>query len=415
MIKSKRKLLLASILGNALEFYDFTLYGTLTVVLAKTYFPGNNDTSQLLFSLTAFAIGFFTRPLGALLFGHLGDTFGRKKALSLSILLMGLPTFIIGIAPSYQTIGITASFIIFICRLLQGLFTGGECNGASIFSIEHFQGKRAGLIGGLITGSCVIGAITATTFSTWALLPSMPVWMWRIPFVIGGIFAVLGFFMRKTIEETPEFSTSEAHSSSSSLFSFWHTHRHSCLTAFFLGSFNGALTYTLFGFLNIYLSRYMDIPLFKAMETNIFGLLAFMIGSPLLGNIFDIYGKKRYLFYTVISIITILIPTFILFSFDYIIIGQILLGLCVASIAGSAPALMQNLFPVKERYRGISFNFNMGMGLFGGITPIIYVYMIEQQGLSLLFPAYFLMGMAVCFGLFILVPNQVASNKPISV
>lgn len=404
MINSKKKLLVASVIGNALEFYDFTLYGALAVVLAKVYFPGTDGTAQLLFSLTAFAVGFFTRPVGALLFGYLGDAFGRKEALSLSILLMGLPTFLIGIAPSYEMIGLSASLLIFICRLMQGLFTGGEYNGAAIFSIEHFQGKRAGLIGGLITASCVIGAIAATSFSTWTQLPGMPSWAWRIPFIVGGVLGVLGFFMRRSIEETPEFSRC-IKQTPSFLFSSWFTHRFSCLTAFFFGSFNGALTYTLFGYLNIYLTRYLSIPLVQAMEMNLFGLFAFMIGSPLMGHILDRYGKRQFIFLAVISIFILIIPIFLLFASAYTIVGQILLGLCVASIAGSGHSIMQDLFPVKERYRGIAFNFSLGMGLFGGITPIIYVYMIEQQGFSLLFPAYFLMGMAVCFGAFILMPR----------
>lgn len=404
MIRSKKKVLVASIIGNALEFYDFTLYGVLAAVLAKVYFPGTNDTAQLLFSLTAFAVGFFTRPIGALFFGHLGDTLGRKKALSLSILLMGLPTFLIGIAPSYQTIGLSASLLIFICRLMQGLFTGGEYNGAAIFSIEHFQGKRAGLIGGLITGSCVIGAITATSLGAWTQLPDMPSWSWRIPFIVGGLFAVLGFFMRRSIEETPEFSTCLKHAPTP-LFSSWRTHGYSSLIAFFFGSFNGALTYTLFAFLNIYLSRYLNIPLAQAMEMNLFGLVAFMVGSPLMGHFLDLFGKKQFVFVVVISIVILMIPIFLLLASPYVVIGQILLGLCVASIAGSGHAIMQDLFPIKERYRGISFNFSLGMGLFGGITPIIYVYIIEQQGFSLLFPAYFLMGMSICFGLFIQMPR----------
>lgn len=404
MIGSKKKLLLASVIGNALEFYDFTLYGVLAAVLAKVYFPGSNETAQLLFSLTAFAVGFFTRPIGALLFGHLGDTFGRKQALSLSILLMGLPTFLIGIAPSYQTIGLSASLLVFVCRLMQGLFTGGEYNGAAIFSIEHFQGKRAGLIGGLITGSCVIGAITATSLGAWTQLPDKPSWAWRIPFIIGGVLALLGFFMRRSIEETPEFSKC-LKNPPTSLFSSWQNHTYSCLTAFFFGSFNGALTYTLFAFLNIYLSRYLNVPLVQAIEMNLFGLMAFMIGSPLMGHILDLFGKKKFIFFAVPSIAISIIPIFILLSTKYAHLAQILLGLCVASIAGSGHAIMQDLFPVKERYRGISFNFSLGMGLFGGIAPIIYVYMIEEQGFTLLFPAYFLMGMAICFGAFVQLPR----------
>lgn len=393
---SKKKLLIASILGNALEFYDFTLYGVLTLVLSQHYFPGTDDTAKLLFSLTAFAIGFFTRPIGAMLFGHLGDSIGRKEALSLSILLMGAPTLLIGITPSYQQVGIWASISIFLCRLFQGVFTGGEYNGAAIFSIEHFGKKSSGLIGGLITGSCVIGALGATFFGAWTQSPGLPEWAWRVPFIFGGILGLFGYFIRRRMEETPEF-TANASQKQISLFQLFRSHPYSSFTTFMLGSFNGALTYTLFGFLNIYLSRYLQIPLAQAMQLNLFGLTAFMLGSPCMGYLLDVAGKRKFLTGATLSIFLLVTPIFLLLGSSQIWLGQILLGLCTASIAGSSHAIMQDLFPVKERYRGISLNFSMGMGLFGGITPIIYVHMIERSHMTLLFPALFLMVLTVCF------------------
>ncbi len=393
---NKPKLLAASILGNALEFYDFTLYGVLASVLAKHYFPGSDDTAKLLFSLTAFAVGFFTRPIGALLFGQLGDTIGRKEALSFSILLMGIPTFLIGIAPSYQQIGIWASLLVFFCRLLQGVFTGGEYNGAAIFSIEHFQKKSSGFVGGLITGSCVIGAMAATFFGAWTQGPDMPIWAWRIPFIFGGVIGIFGYFVRRRIGETPEFAA-ESKTEKSSLLQLFRIRWQASLAAFVFGSFNGALTYTLFGFLNIYLSRYLHVPLAEAMRLNLFGLSAFMIGSPLMGHLLDRFGKKSYLAVSTAAIFSLAVPIFSLMASPWIWFAQILLGLCVAAIAGSAHGIMQELFPVKERYRGIAFNFSLGMGLFGGITPIIYVHFIELSGASLFLPAYFIMAMTLCF------------------
>jgi MHS family proline/betaine transporter-like MFS transporter len=409
---SKNKILIASILGNALEFYDFTLYGVLALVVSKHYFPGPDDTAQLLFSLTAFAIGFFTRPIGAMFFGHLGDTIGRKEALSLSILLMGAPTFLIGITPTYQQIGLWASISIFLCRLLQGVFTGGEYNGAAIFSIEHFGKKSSGFIGGLITGSCVIGALGATFFGAWTQSAGLPEWAWRIPFIFGGILGLFGYFMRRRMEETPEF-TARISQQQVSLFQLFRGHPYSSFTAFMFGSFNGALTYTLFGFLNIYLSRYLQIPLLQAMQLNLFGLSAFMIGSPCMGYLLDLVGKRKFLMGATLSIFLLVIPIFLLLESSLIWLGQILLGLCAASIAGSCHAIMQELFPVKERYRGISLNFSMGMGLFGGITPIIYVHMIERSGVSLLFPALFLMGLTVCFAATITTAGLFGASKPI--
>ncbi len=398
---SPKKIILSSIFGNAMEFYDFTLYGVLAGVLASQYFPGEDDTAKLLFSLAAFAIGFLTRPLGAILFGHIGDTFGRKEALSFSILLMGVPTFIIGISPGYDQIGIWASILVFACRLLQGIFTGGEYNGAAIFSIEHLGKKYPGMVGGLITGSCVIGALAATFFGAWTQHSSMPSWAWRIPFIFGGVIGVFGYFMRRNMDETPEFASIQS-APKTPLFKALISHIRASLSAFAFGSFNGALSYTLFGFLNLYLSRYLHIPLAEAMQLNLIGLLAFMLGSPGMGYLMDIIGKRTFLVIAVLSIFSLSVPVFMLFnsgSLPALILGQILLGLCVASIAGTGHSVMQSLFPIADRYRGIAFNFSLGMGIFGGITPMIYVQAIERNQASILFPSYFLMGLAALFGL----------------
>lgn len=415
---SSKKIIFSSILGNALEFYDFTLYGVFAAIIAGQYFPGGDDTAKLLFSLAAFAVGFLTRPLGAIIFGHIGDRLGRKEALSFSVLLMGIPTFVIGVSPGYEQIGLSASIIIFGCRLLQGIFTGGEYNGAAIFSIEHFGNKLPGLVGGFITGSCVIGAFGATFLGAWTQIPGMPGWAWRLPFIFGGLLGIFGYLMRRSVTETPEFAVLES-KSRAPLLRALVSNPMSCLISFIYGSFNGALSYTLFGFLNIYLSRYLHVPMSEAMELNLFGLLAFMVGSPIMGYMLDISGKRRFLFFVAVMIFGLAIPIFQWISSQVyleMVLGQVLLGLCTAGIAGTGHAVMQTLFPVKERYSGIAFNFSLGMGIFGGITPMIYVQVIERNHASLLFPAYFLMAFAIFFALilpFLKVQTEWQRIKPI--
>lgn len=403
MSNNSIKIILASVFGNALEFYDFTLYGVFATIIASQYFPGDNETSKLLFSLAAFAVGFFTRPIGAIFFGHIGDKLGRKEALSLSILLMGIPTFLIGISPTYEQIGIWASILIFGSRILQGIFTGGEYNGAAIFSIEHIGKKSPGFVGGLITASCVVGAYTATLFGTLTQIKGLPEWAWRIPFLFGACVSIIGYFIRVKILETPEFISAEQQGLTTKipLLKAIISNPRSCLITFMFGGLNGALSYTLFGFLNIYLSRYLDMPMVLAMQINLLGLLAFMIGCPIMGCIYDSVGQGKFLSCTVACILILAVPIFLAISSKIIlaiIVGQILLGLCTASIAGSGHAVMQNLFPVTDRYSGIAFNFSLGMGILGGMTPIIYVNMIEIHHASLLFPAFFLIGLTLLFG-----------------
>ncbi|MES2200221.1 MAG: MFS transporter, partial [Chlamydiota bacterium] len=316
--------------------------------------------------------------------------YGRKKALSLSILLMGIPTILMGIMPGYETIGLLASGVILVCRLLQGLCTGGEYNGAAIFSIEHLGKKFPGFIGGWIAGSCALGAFFATFLGSLTQRPEMPGWAWRIPFLIGGAISFFGYFIRRNATETPEFlEAQKTPTAKTPLLKVFSSNPKSCLIAFGLGGFNGALSYTLLSFLTVYLSRYLKIPMIQSMQLNLIGMLAFMAGSPLMGYLFDKIGHKRFYQGVSLAIFCLAIPIFKAISSLstlLIIIGELLLGLATASIAGSGHAFMQSLFPVSDRYRGISFNFSVGMAIFGGMTPIIFVNMIEKNQASLLFP-----------------------------
>ena len=157
--KPSNKVIVSSVLGNALEFYDFTLCGVFLSVLSSVFFPKNVENIAYLGALFAFSAAFWTRPLGAILFGYLGDKYGRKNILSITILLMGMPTVIIGLLPGFDKIGIAAPILLVLLRMLQGLCAGGEYNGAAIFSLEHSK-RRPGLTSGLISSSCVLGAIT---------------------------------------------------------------------------------------------------------------------------------------------------------------------------------------------------------------------------------------------------------------
>ena len=398
-----KKILIMGVIGNALEFYDFTLYGVFASIIANYYFPGSNETAKLLASLAAFGAGFFTRPFGGMVFGYIGDRYGRKKALSLSILLMGVPTILMGIMPGYETMGLWASGVILVCRLLQGLCTGGEYNGAAIFSIEHLGKKFPGFIGGWIAGSCALGAFFAILLGSLTQRVGMPSWAWRIPFLIGGAISFFGYFIRRNATETPEFLNAQKNTPlKTSLLKVFASNPKSCLTAFGLGGINGALSYTLLSFLTVYLARYLKLPMFQAMQLNLVGMFGFMAGSPLMGYLFDKVGHKRFYQSVALAIFCLALPIFKAISslsIPLIILGELLLGIATASIAGSGHAYMQTLFPVHDRYRGISFNFSVGMALFGSMTPLIYVKMIEQNHATLLFPGYFLMGVSLLFSL----------------
>ncbi len=395
------KILPTTIVGNALEFYDFTLYAIFAVTIGKLFFPSEDPTASLIASWGAFAVGFTMRPLGALVFGSLGDKYGRKFSLSLTILLTGLPTLVIALLPGYEQLGILAPLILILCRLCQGLCTGGEYNGAAIFALEHFGKVKPGMIGGFITASCLIGSFAAT-FSGFLVSTYGTEEMWRLPFFCGALISFIGFILRYTMNETPEFSLLDEKKIEKgwNLRALYTQYPSSALLSFMVGALNGALSYTLFGFLNVYLSKYLGLEASLSMKYNLLGLFFFMVCSPLAGHLLDIYGRTRYILGAIFAVLISALPSFFLLQTlnpILILCGQALLGVLTASIAGAGHGYMQPLFPTHLRLRGVSINFSLGMALCGGTAPMLFTYLIESGRLSLYVPAFYLISLASLF------------------
>ena len=397
----KSHIIFASVLGNTLEFYNLTLYGILASVFAGIYFPSDKKALSLLASLAAFAIAFFVRPLGAILFGYIGDRFGRKKALGLSILYMGIPTVIIGVLPGYETLGLLSPIILVAARLAQGLCAGGEFNGAIVFALEHTEKKSPGLVGGLIISSCLLGSILATGAAALVTSDYFPAWGWRIAFFLGGIFCFFGYYIRRSLSESPAFLKLERGKKvlKVPLKTVLSKHRSAFFYVLAIGAFDGILTYTLVAFLSVYLSTYLEIPFHIAAYYSLAGFTACMLSCPLFGRYADKYGAKETLILSSILIFGLSIPIFMTLNSAFwfsICFGHILLGVLVASIIGVQPIFSQQLFPAQDRYTGISFSYSLGIGIMGGLTPMLLTLAIEHHS-ALLAPSFYLMGAALLF------------------
>ncbi len=410
------RVLPATIMGNALEFFDFTIYAIFAVTIGKVFFPLESLTASLIANWGTFAVGFLMRPLGALAFGYLGDKFGRKFSLSGTILLTGAPTLVIGLLPGYTEIGMLAPVILILCRLMQGFCTGGEYNGAAIFALEHFHKLKPGTIGGAITGSCVIGALLAT-YSGYLISHYGEEWMWRLPFLFGAAVSFIGFFIRSFINETPEFTyfMKKGKEQKAPLRDIYTKYGTSAFLSFMVGALNGSLSYTLFGFLNVYMSKYLGIDIALAMKYNLLGLFFFMTFSPLAGYFLDTVGSTKAMQTAAAGVLIGAIPAFsLLQTLDpfYVLVGQAMLGILTASIAGASHGYMQQLFPTSIRYRGVSINFCAGMALFGGTAPLILTHCIEVKHYTLYVPALYLIFMATLFFLTISLLSKKESNDP---
>ncbi len=392
------KIVLLSSLGNALEFYDFTICAVFIPVLSTMFFPHIDQSLAIFAGLFTFGAGFLGRPFGAYLFGYVGDRWGRKKALSLTVGLMAVPTFIIAILPGYAQIGLTAPIILVCCRFFQGLCTGGEYNGAAIFAIEHDGGKHAGLVSGIIVGSAIVGALLANVAGSIVLKPDMPSWAWRVPFLMGGCIGFIAYIVRKNFQETSVFIKAQSEHKVQAIFSDRRVEFGLNIVYAFV---TGVLFYIVFGFLNIYLSRFLNLSLAESTSYNTYGLTSFMLSCIAFGALSDRIGIKRALCLP-IFLITILsgIVFFLLqqvHSHASLILGQILLGLLCGSYLGPGHAFMLTLFPPHERYTGTSLSFSIGMCIAGATTPAILIYLIDQTG-NLFIPAYYMMFFATIIG-----------------
>lgn len=398
---NKNKVIFASIFGNALEFYDFTLYAAFNQIIAHTYFPPTTKFNETLLGLGVFAAGFLMRPFGAFVFGYIGDRYGRKLALMLAILLMGIPTLLIGIMPSFASIGWIATITIIISRLLQGLCTGGEYNGAAIFALEHVGINSPGLTGGLITASAGLGALLASGIALLLTHALFPEWSWRGAFVLGTVASLWGWYVRTRLEESPAFKEIQAKDQvvKAPLMRVLKTQKMPALITMIFGAFDGVLSYIVFVFLGIFLETFTQATAFQARTSTLISILSFTFFSPVMGHFLDRFKDKPFLSTASLSVLVLAFPAFWLMThqtWSTILLGSVLFGALAASIAGAQHAFVQKLFPTEDRYSGIAFNFSVGMSI-GGATPYILTKILAYKTDIFLLSAYVMAWAVLCF------------------
>ncbi len=406
-MKNYKKILFVSLIGNALEFYDFTLCGVFMFTLGQKFFPTSDTMNTTLAGIFAFSAAFYTRPFGALFFGYVGDRIGRKRALSLTVLLMSIPTLIIALLPGYEMLGIAAPIILIGCRLLQGLCTGGEYNGAAVFALEQLK-VRGGLISGLISASCVVGALTATA-AAYGVNSLQIENSWRLPFLFGAIVAWIAYLMRLYMYET--LTLDDEQKKTVPLFEVLKRAKFPFAIVGLSGAFNGVLSYTLFGFGVLYMQQYLGFEKGDAFLYSIFGMSAFMLSCVGFGRLSDFIGTyKAMQLSTALAIVFGWIAFALMAKTDFIITGQILLGTAVGSFVGPSHAFFQEQFPKSIRYTGIATGFSLGMAITGASTAFILTTLLEKTN-WLMIPAAYITLIAVVWSLFLIVYRRVVINN----
>lgn len=378
---ARRRLLGASVAGASLEFYDFFIYGTAaSIVFPKLFFPGDNQTVGLLLALGTYALGYANRPLGAMLFGHIGDRVGRKLAFSSALLTMGIATTLVGFLPSYATIGVTAPIILTILRFAQGLGLGGAWGGAAVMVTETYPANKRGFYGSLVQESSPIGLLIGSgvfALMTAILAPdAFEAWGWRIPFFASIILVGVGLYTHKVVEESPIFEElEEKHGEAKTpLKEVFGSHWKQLLIA--VGArFGSDATFYIFGlFTLVYATVFLGMPDSVALTAVIAGGIAQLIGIPIFGALSDRIGRRPVL---IIGISGCLVWAFFHFRLigtkePTLVVVAVFVGLFIHSAAWAPiAAFLAELFDTRVRYSGTAIGFQLAAVIGGAIAPLV--------------------------------------------
>lgn len=382
-----RKLIIGSFLGNSLEWYDFFLYGTAAaLVFGPLFFPATNDPllgSFLAFS--GFAIGFIARPLGGVIFGHLGDRYSRKMTLIITLTLMGASTFLIGLLPTYAHIGVLAPIALITLRFVQGVASGGEWGGGVLMLSENAPESQKGYYTAWSqVGVCGGFVLSSLAFYLVQLLPQEEVmsWAWRIPFLLSLFIFLVGVYIRRNIQENAEFVARKAENDSKHeahhlpVLSAFKNHPRAILQAIGLRLAENGAVYIFFTFSVVY-CKHIGIDtrdLIAAVTIAMTVEIATILGW---GWLSDRIGRKRLYYIGVIGMALVAFPFFWLLNmhtFPAMLLAMLLaLPLCHGAMIAAQPCLMVDLFPVEVRYTGLALGHEIGAVISGGISPMLAV------------------------------------------
>jgi MHS family proline/betaine transporter-like MFS transporter len=401
---TRRRAIISSAVGNFVELYDFLIYGMFAVQIAANFFPKGDPTAALLQAFAIYGVGFFMRPVGAIVIGAYGDRHGRKNALVITVGLMAAATAITGLIPSYTSIGIAAPILLLLCRLVQGFSTGGEWGGSATFLVEFAPPGKRGLIGSVqqfsVGLALIAGTLTAAVLNGWLSKEAMVEWGWRIPFLIGFILAPVGLYLRSRVSESPAFSRTVAKKevARSPVLESLSTHRLPVLAAFGMSAIGTVGNYTYNIFLPTYASRTLGLPPTTAYVSATIAAVVLTVLTPVMGAISDRIGRKPLLLASSILYGVISFPLFSYLSTapdgTKLILVQSLSAVLLAMYAGPLCAILAELFPTKVRFTALSIGYGMSVTLFGGCAPFIAEYLISVTH-NPVSPAFFLIFAAI--------------------
>ncbi|WP_250537819.1 MULTISPECIES: MFS transporter [unclassified Caballeronia] len=399
-----RRIVFSSSIGNALEWFDFLVYGYFATVIAKAFFPSNDEWLSTMLAIGTFGISFLMRPLGAIVLGIYGDRKGRKAALTLAILLMMIGTLTMAVMPSYQHIGIAAPLLILLARLVQGFAVGGEFGSATAFMVEHSEARR-GYYASWQFASQGLAAIMAAAFgsvlSAWLPPAQLESWGWRIPFVFGLLVGPIGYYIRSHLDETPEFLATRASAKASDSGISFANQWLNLLLAVGIVAQSTVGVYVLQLYMPMYAVKQLHLPATASFAVVVLNGGLQFIFSPLMGALSDRLGRIRIMLGASIFMGVTIYPMFAWLQAHPTVASLVVLqsaaGILKAAYSGPMPALMSEIFPTRVRSTGLSIGYALGVTLFGGFAPTIVEAFIHVTG-DKLAPSYYVLLAAALSG-----------------
>lgn len=389
------RIILIGLIGNIVEWYDFAVFGYFASVIGNLFFPSSSPSNSLIASFGAFAAGFLMRPIGGLVFGQIGDSLGRHQAMMISVLAMAVPTVLMCMLPTYETIGVAAPILLVLLRMIQGLSVGGEYTSSLIFLAESAPpGRKSltaiwgswGATSGILLGSAVGWMLTK-------FLPEADIqsWGWRIPFGIGGIIALSAWIIRRGLDQgLPEAKTE------SPVREVLKRYHWPVIRVAFLNIGTAVAYYTAFVYAVTYIRNIDRIPESLALELNSLSMGFLLMALPMAAWLSDRWGSHKVLKWALGLLCVFAVPLFQLIHSEdprHIFMGEIGFAILIAMGSGGILILNTSLIPKSVRCTGLAFAYNASTGLFGGTTPLVAAWLVSttEDPIS---PAYWVLGAA---------------------
>jgi MHS family proline/betaine transporter-like MFS transporter len=389
--RTQRRAIVAACVGNAFEWYDFTVYALFAIYISKAFFPGGDQTTELVKAFLAFGLGFLVRPLGALFLGVYGDRAGRKAVLTATIGLMATGTFIIAFSPTYAAIGVGAPLLLLAGRVLQGFSAGGEVGGAAALLIEHApthrRGEFASWLQATMAASNIMGALVAFAVTTLLTKDQLDGFGWRLPFAIGLLIAPIGMWIRSTLDETPEFKREverQVGNPVHPLKELIAEYPLTVLKGWSLSILWTVSSYALVIFMPTFAQRTFGYTPSDAFAASLVSNTLMVATCVLAGIASDRLGRRNVLVFAALWLVTLVLPTIWLIqtrhSLGSLIVAQSVLCFGVGCFVGVAPSALAEMFPARVRSTGVSLCYNLAVTIFSGFAPAVLAFLTGHGG-----------------------------------